>query len=164
MIKVLFVCLGNICRSPTAEAVFRDLVKSENLAGKITTDSAGIGAWHVGDKADGRARKVAASKNIDMEDLRARQFNADDYHEFDYVLAMDHSNYRNMDRLDPGNGKAKLSMMLDFSSSSDVQEVPDPYYGGMEDYELVFELLIPAAKGLLDHIRQFDLNQKDAIL
>lgn len=152
MVKVLFVCLGNICRSPSAEAVFRALVKAEGLEGKISTDSAGTGAWHVGNSPDDRAQLVGKSRDIHMSDLRARQTTEQDFTAFDYILAMDQSNLANLKRMQPRNFEAKLALMLDFSTEHD-GEVPDPYYGDLTDYEHVFDLLEPAAKGLLKHIR-----------
>lgn len=152
MVKVLFVCLGNICRSPTAEAVFRDLVASEGLGAAISTDSAGTGAWHVGNPPDDRAQSVARGRNIQMADLRARQTTVEDFSTFDYILAMDKSNLSNLQRLKPSQYSGHLSLMLDFSDHAS-GEVPDPYYGDLNDYERVFDLLIPASKGLLDHIR-----------
>lgn len=152
MVKVLFVCFGNICRSPTAEAVFRDLVKSAGLGDFIHTDSAGTGAWHVGNPPDDRAQSVARGRNIQMADLRARQTHVDDFAAFDYILAMDDSNLTNLQRMKPANYTGHLSLMLDFSDQEG-GEVPDPYYGDLSDYDRVFDLLIPAAEGLLDHIR-----------
>ena len=152
MVRVLFVCLGNICRSPSAEAVFRALVKAEGLDGKIQTDSAGTGAWHVGNAPDGRAQLVGKTRNIHMADLRARQTDEKDFSDFDFILAMDESNLANLQRMKPEDYQGHLALMLDFGSEAG-GEIPDPYYGDLVDYEHVFDLLVPAAKGLLDHIR-----------
>ncbi|WP_169561917.1 low molecular weight protein-tyrosine-phosphatase [Sneathiella chinensis] len=152
MVRVLFVCLGNICRSPSAEAVFRDLVAREGLEGQIGTDSAGTGAWHIGNPPDPRAQQVAGRYGIAMADLRARQVTTRDFADFDYILGMDNSNLANLHRLRPESHAGHVSLMLDFSDAAD-GEIPDPYYGDLSDYEAVFELLLPAARGLLDHIR-----------
>lgn len=151
MVKVLFVCLGNICRSPSAEAVFRALVKAEGLDGVIEIDSAGTGAWHVGNPPDDRAQVIGRTRNYGMSDLRARQAVVADFAAFDFVLAMDESNLGNLRRLKPAEYAGHLSLFLDFSDVAD-GDVPDPYYGELIDYEHVFDLLEPAAKGLLDHI------------
>ncbi len=156
MIRVLFVCLGNICRSPSAEAVFRDLVKIRRLETKIQTDSAGTGAWHVGNPPDERAQLVGQTRGYRMSDLRARQAAPEDFEAFDYILAMDNSNLANLERMKPVSGKAKLFRMLDFGDTGE-EEVPDPYYGELEDYDHVFDLLEPAAEALLDHICKTDL-------
>ncbi|MCG8491402.1 MAG: low molecular weight phosphotyrosine protein phosphatase [Sneathiellales bacterium] len=157
MKKVLFVCLGNICRSPSAEAIFRAEVLNAGLEEKIGTDSAGTGAWHIGNPPDGRAQQAALSRGIDMSDLRARQAEKADFDRFDYIVAMDRSNYENLKRMSSRESRAKLVMMLDFSNETE-EEVPDPYYGDMSDYNYVFDLLQPAAKALLDHMCKNDLN------
>jgi len=151
MVRVLFVCLGNICRSPSAEAVFRALVDKHGLSENIRTDSAGTGAWHVGNQPDERAQKVGKTREIFMSDLKARQVTIKDFDEFDYILAMDNSNLANLTKMMPPNYKGQLKLMLDYSDKN-TGEVPDPYYGDLSDYEHVFNLLEPAAAGLLDHI------------
>lgn len=151
MVKVLFVCLGNICRSPSAEAVFRALVDAKGLASKIHTDSAGTGAWHVGNMPDERAQITGKARGITMSDLRARQVKPDDFDNFDYIIAMDNSNLTHLEQLKPASYKGRLELMLAYSEIQS-GEVPDPYYGGMTDYEHVFDLLEPAATGLLNHI------------
>ena len=153
MTAVLFVCLGNICRSPSAHAVFRALVASEGLEEKISTDSAGTAAWHTGNRADDRARSVGRLLGYDMDDLRARQVTVQDFGSFDYIIAMDQNNLRDLQALAPASYTGHLSLMLDFSGKES-GEVPDPYYGDISDYEHVFELLEPAATGLLTHIRR----------
>lgn len=151
---VLFVCLGNICRSPTAEGVFRNLVKKRGLESQITIDSAGTGDWHIGKGADVRAAKAALTRGYDLSSLRARQAIADDFHQFDYILAMDNANLRDLKQLAPKDYAGQLALFLDFSSQSDYSEVPDPYYGGEQGFELVLDLIEDASEGLLQHILQ----------
>ncbi len=153
MIKVLFVCLGNICRSPTAEGVFRHVVKQADLADKIHTDSAGTHAYHIGKPPDSRAQQTARNRGIEVGDLRGRKIEADDFSRFDYVLAMDHSNHADLQQLAAGNTD-KLHMFLQFAENFDEQEVPDPYYGGDQGFEHVFDLVEDASNGLLAHIRK----------
>lgn len=149
---VLFVCLGNICRSPTAEGVFRDLVKKRGLESQITIDSAGTGDWHIGRPADVRAAKAALGRGYDLSSLRARQAIADDFRQFDYILAMDESNLSNLRALAPADYEGYLGLFLEFSEQSDHTEVPDPYYGGGQGFELVLDLVEDASEGLLRHI------------
>ncbi|MBL4741008.1 MAG: low molecular weight phosphotyrosine protein phosphatase [Sneathiella sp.] len=156
MVNVLFVCLGNICRSPSAEAVFRALVEEQELSSKIHTDSAGTGAWHMGNPPDARAQQIGKTRGVFMSDLKARQVTPQDFEKFDYILAMDNSNFANLEQMKPSNYKGQLKMMLDYSDEN-TGEVPDPYYGDLSDYEHVFDLLGPAAAGLLADI----LTQND---
>ena len=153
-IKVLFVCMGNICRSPSAEGVFRSLVEENQLSTVIETDSAGTHAYHVGEAPDPRAQATAMSRDIDLSDLRGRRFVPADFNNFDYVLAMDESNYQVMDAQDPGDGKARLNLFLEFASNHNEKEVPDPYYGGNQGFERVFNMIQDASEGLLEHIRK----------
>ncbi len=153
MVKVLFVCLGNICRSPTAEGVFRELVRRQGLDADIITDSAGTGSWHVGSSPDGRAQEVALGRGYDISDLRARQAKAKDFLEFDYVLAMDRSNYANLQSICPSGYEDRLHMFLSFDPNSPEVEVPDPYYGGPAGFDYVLDLVEEASEGLLKDIR-----------
>lgn len=154
MTKVLFVCLGNICRSPTADGIFRELVKREKLDQKIIVDSAGTGDWHIGKAPDSRTVAAAKKRGYDLSVLRARQVSAADFDEFDYVLAMDNSNLRDLQRLKPTHFTGHLGLFLEFGSDKSHREVPDPYYGGNDGFELVLDLVEEAAEGLLAHIRQ----------
>jgi len=149
-ISVVFVCLGNICRSPTAEGVFRELVRSRGLEDAIHIDSAGTSDWHVGQGPDPRAIEAAAQRGIDLSDLRGRQATAKDFSEFDYVIAMDDENYDNLSRLANTDQQRKLHLFLDFASDVDETEVPDPYYGG--GFPHVLDLVENASQGLLKHI------------
>lgn len=153
-IKVLFVCMGNICRSPTAEGVFRKLIEDQSVDQNIKIDSAGTHAYHVGEAPDKRAQSAAHNRNIDLSKLRGRKFTSTDYHDFDYLLAMDQSNYSHMQSIDPGDGKAELSLLLDFATQSSEREVPDPYYGGDRGFERVLDMIQDGSEGLLKHIRQ----------
>lgn len=146
--RILFVCLGNICRSPAAEGVMRALAARRGIA--VALDSAGTGGWHVGEKPDPRMRAAAAARGMPIEDLRARQVSAKDFARFDHVIAMDRSNRADLAAMTPGGAVGKLSMMLDWGSHPG--EVPDPYYGGEDGFEHVLDLLEDACAGLLDHL------------
>jgi protein-tyrosine phosphatase len=158
LVKVLFVCLGNICRSPTAEGVFRALVERENLSDRIEIDSAGTAAYHVGEAPDPRACEAALRRGVDLSALRGRQAKAEDFRKFDYVLAMDRQNHANLARLCPAGAETRLKLFLDFGSQPRVKDVPDPYYGGSDGFETVLDLIEDASRGLLDHIRRHHLS------
>jgi protein-tyrosine phosphatase len=154
MTKVLFVCMGNICRSPTAEGVFRHLVQTSGLAHAIHIDSAGTHDYHVGDSPDRRAQQAAALRGYDLGSLRGRQVSAEDFEEFDFILAMDRDNLANLRRNCPPEHAHKLSLLLDFSSLYRSREVPDPYYGGSQGFENVLDMVEDAAHGLLERIKE----------
>lgn len=150
--KVLFVCMGNICRSPTAEGVFRHVLERAGLRERVLIDSAGTGDWHVGSPPDSRACVAAAQRGYDLSALRGRQVTRRDFAEFDYVIAMDDENVRTLMRISPRDQRHKIRLFTDFSSNG-ASSVPDPYSGGPEDFELVLDLVEDAAQGLLRHIR-----------
>lgn len=147
--KVLFVCLGNICRSPAAEGVLR--AKARERGVELTIDSAGTGAWHVGDPPDARMIKAAAKRGYDISYQRARQVELSDFYEFDYLLAMDLSNHSNLLELAPPNRSCDIRLFLDFSDG-DTRETPDPYYGSGDGFERVLDLIESGAEGFLDHL------------
>lgn len=152
-IHVLFVCLGNICRSPTAEGLFIDLVEKHNLSDHFFIDSAGTCNHHVGELPDARMRKHASKRGYDLN-TRARQFEQEDLAKFDYILAMDNSNFRNILSLDKNNQyKKRVYLMCDFAKERFEDEVPDPYWGGDEGFEQVIVILESATVGLLNFIR-----------
>lgn len=150
--SVVFVCLGNICRSPTAEGVFRALVETRGLADSIHIDSAGTSNWHIGERPDPRAIEAASMRGIDLTNLRGRQATTSDFLEFDYVIAMDHENYANLSRLATPDQRAKLHLFLEFADDVSEVEVPDPYFGGAGGFPHVLDLIENASQGLLDHI------------
>ncbi len=152
MVRVLFVCLGNICRSPTAEGVFRDLIEREGLSNAIEVDSAGTHAYHVGEAPDGRAQAEAKRRGIDISGLRGRQARSQDFQTFDYILAMDRSNHDNLLNICPLGSEDRLSMFLDFAPDVGRREVPDPYYDG--GFNRVYDMIEQAATGLLNDIRE----------
>jgi protein-tyrosine phosphatase len=154
LVNVLFVCLGNICRSPSAEAVFRALVEREGLAGRIAVDSAGTGDWHIGKPPDPRAQKAARRRGFELSGLRARQAGPEDFRRFDYVLAMDRDNHADLADLCPPGEDHRLALLLDFAPGIDLDDVPDPYYGGAEGFEQMLDLIEVASRGLLAHIRE----------
>ena len=151
MVKVLFVCMGNICRSPTAEGVFRHMVEQSNAANKIAIDSAGTHAYHVGHPPDPRAQDAARKRNIDLGNQRARRVGADDFIEFDYVIAMDESNRYDLLSICPTGYEDRVHLFLDFADVN-ATEVPDPYYGQGRGFEIVLDLVENASEGLLQHI------------
>jgi len=153
-VSVLFVCMGNICRSPTAEGVFRNLVKQEGLDSWIITDSAGTHAYHIGKQPDYRSQQTAINRGIDLSDLRARKAITNDFEVFDYILAMDNDNFQILNSLSPNEYENKLSLFLDFSDEFNESEVPDPYYGGDQGFEHVFDLVESASRGLLADIKK----------
>ncbi|HEV2997758.1 MAG TPA: low molecular weight protein-tyrosine-phosphatase [Solirubrobacteraceae bacterium] len=152
---ILFVCLGNICRSPTAEGVMRELVSRAGLQERIELDSAGTGAWHVGESPDARARAAARARGIELES-RARQVDRGDFERFDLILAMDRSNLADLRRVAPeGPTRARLALLREFDPRSLARgelEVPDPYHGGPRGFEAVLDLVEAACAGLLARI------------
>jgi protein-tyrosine phosphatase len=154
-IAVSFVCMGNICRSPTAEAVMRHLVREAGLDGRITVDSAGTGAWHVGEERDRRSRAVASRRGMPITG-EARQFSRADFDRFDLVLALDQDNERDLRHLAPNDeARAKIHLLRSFEpGAAPGCEVPDPYYGGPDGFERVFDICLAACRGLLDHLRR----------
>jgi protein-tyrosine phosphatase len=152
-VSVLFVCMGNICRSPTAEGVFRHLVREAQLEEHVHTDSAGTHAYHVGNPPDVRAQATAERRGIELHDLRARRVAEEDFDVFDYVLAMDQDNYQILSTICPPGYETRLRMFMEFAPHLNIPEVPDPYYGGASGFERVFDMVEEAARGLLEDIR-----------
>lgn len=154
MIRVCFVCLGNICRSPTAEGIMLSLVADAALDGHIGVDSAGTGAWHVGESADPRSRACATRRGVDLPSI-ARRFEAHDFARFHFVLAMDSENYGDLRDLAPDDASAeKVHLLRRFDPAApENASVPDPYYGGPRGFDDVFDICEAACRGLLEHIR-----------
>lgn len=151
--SVLFVCLGNICRSPTAEAVFRTTAEQAGLGDHLRIDSAGIGDWHVGEPPDRRATAAARERGYDLSALRGRQVSRDDFTDFDWILAMDRANLQALQGLRPRSYRGHLGLFLDFAPQLGRSEVPDPYYGGKADFAYVLDLVEQASAALLERIR-----------
>jgi protein-tyrosine phosphatase len=148
------VCLGNICRSPTAEAVVRTLAAREAPELALEVDSAGTASYHVGAAPDARTRAAAARRGYQLEALRARTVEPSDFERFDLILAMDEDNLRVLRRRAPQTAQQRLQLFLEFAPGQEVREVPDPYYGGPNGFEEVLDLVELAARGLLAHLRQ----------
>jgi protein-tyrosine phosphatase len=161
-VRLLFVCLGNICRSPTAEGVMRALIEREGLDGRIQVESAGTGAWHVGSRPDRRASQAASARGIALEGT-ARQVRPDDFYDFDVLVAMDRENQGELRRLAPGDAeREKVRLLREFEpagaaapagQAGEQLDVPDPYYGGPGGFDEVFDLVQAACEGLLEQIR-----------
>lgn len=154
MVKVLFVCMGNICRSPTAHGIFDALIKKEGLDDLIEVDSAGTHAYHVGELPDRRSQQTALRHGMDLDYQHARKVLLKDMEIFDYILAMDESNLQELMRICPDEHQQKLSLLMSYAPHFGQQEVPDPYYGGDQGFEHVFDMVEEAAKGLLDDLRK----------
>ena len=157
-VRVLFVCMGNICRSPLAHGFFEQWVEQAGLGARIEVDSAGTHSYHVGEPPDERARQSALRRGFDIGQQRARRAQASDFEHFDYVLAMDDENYHSLERLSSVTHKHKLKLFLEFAPHLNEREVPDPYYGGASGFERVIDLVEEAARGLLADIRQRHLD------
>jgi protein-tyrosine phosphatase len=154
-IAISFVCMGNICRSPTAEAIMRHLVREAGLQDKIEIDSAGTGDWHVGEERDRRSRAVAKRRGMPIEGP-ARQFQREDFDRFDLVLALDEENARDLRRLAGSDqDRKKVRLLREFDPAAPAgASVPDPYYGGPQGFEEVFDICLSACRGLLDYLRR----------
>jgi protein-tyrosine phosphatase len=153
-VKILFVCLGNICRSPTAEGVLRVLAAREAPDLALEIDSAGTAGYHVGEPPDPRTRQAAARRGYDLNALRARIVEPLDFERFDLILAMDRDNLRVLRRRAPATAHERLQLFLEFAPDSGIEDVPDPYYGGPNGFEEVLDLVEVAARGLIAHLRR----------
>ncbi len=151
-VSVLFVCTGNICRSPTAEGIFRKLAADAGLGDAIVADSAGTHGYHVGEPPDARAQAAAAKRGYDLSALRARRFERGDFHRFDVILTMDRDHHSILARLAPPDDGHKLRMMMSYARRFREEEVPDPYYGGPQGFDLVLDMLEDASQGLLESL------------
>jgi len=156
-VSVLFVCMGNICRSPTAEGVFRTLVDREGLRQRVRVDSAGTHAYHIGDSPDPRSCSAALRRDVDISRQRARKAKAIDFKHFHYVIAMDRDNYADLSAICPPGEEGRLSLFLDFAPELARRDVPDPYFGGGNGFEVVLDLIEAASIGLLEAIRKTHL-------
>jgi len=156
-VRVLFVCMGNICRSPTAQGLFRRLVEEAGLEEVIETDSAGTHAYHVGNPPDLRAQETARRRGLELSDLRARQVCQEDFERFDYILAMDEDNYYSLSLICPREHQGKLKLLMEYAEHWGEREVPDPYYGGDQGFERVFDMVEAACRGLLEEIQNCHL-------
>jgi protein-tyrosine phosphatase len=154
MTKVLFVCMGNICRSPTAEGVVRKQLEQAGLAAQVELDSAGTHGYHIGEPPDPRSQKAAAKRGYDLSALRARRVMEVDFLRFDLILAMDRDNLALLRKACPQEHHEKLGLFLDYAADSSEDEVPDPYYGGPDGFDRVLDLTEAAARGLVDHLRR----------
>jgi protein-tyrosine phosphatase len=153
-VKILFVCLGNICRSPTAEAVMRGIAAREAPMLALTVDSAGTANYHPGAAPDRRSQAAARRRDYELAHLRARQVRDEDFANFDLILAMDRSNLQELLARAPPAAQGKIGLFLDYASELPVREVPDPYYGGSNGFEDVLDLIEAAARGLLRRLRE----------
>jgi len=153
-VRILFVCLGNICRSPMAEGLFRRELERRGLDHLVQVDSAGTGPWHVGEPPDARAQRAIARRGVDISSLRGRQVKHADLNAFDLILAMDGENLSDLLAMANDEQAGRIRLFLEFAPQAGTREVPDPYYGGEEGFEHVLDLLQQAASGLADHVEE----------
>lgn len=151
--RILMICMGNICRSPTAEGVLRHLVEQHGLSSLIEVESAGTHGYHVGESPDRRAQQAALKRGYDLSALRARKVTREDFEKFDLVLAMDRENLANLLEICPPSERLKVRLFLSYAEDADVDEVPDPYYGGPAGFERVLDLVERAAQGVIKVVR-----------
>lgn len=147
--NILFVCLGNICRSPMAEGVLRHIVQQAGLRDRFAIDSAGLGSWHIGHPPDERAIEALGLRGVEISDLRARQISKDDFEKFDLILAMDRTNRQALLKLVPKEHAHKIHLFMDFAPNLGIREIPDPYFGGRKGFDYVAQLVDTACRGLL---------------
>ncbi|MFT7414208.1 MAG: protein-tyrosine phosphatase [Methylophagaceae bacterium] len=155
-IKVLFVCMGNICRSPTAEGVFNKVIDDMGTASRFIVDSAGTHAYHIGEQSDARSQQMARSRGIDLSKIRARKVIQSDFEIFDHILAMDSNNYQMLIDASPSEYHHKIKLFLDYAPERKEKDVPDPYFGGQNGFTHVFDLVEDASKGFYNKV----INQK----
>lgn len=153
-VAICFVCLGNICRSPTAEGVMRHQVAAAGLDGAIEIDSAGTGDWHVGEAPDARAQQAARARGYDLSALRARQIGDADFERFDFVLAMDGANLAALRKRCPPQYRGKVRLLMEFAGDGSAGDIADPYFGGARGFEQVLDQCEAACRGLLDSLRE----------
>lgn len=153
MLKVLFVCMGNICRSPSAEGVFNKIIADQNLLDKFLIDSAGTHAYHIGERSDLRSQKAAKERGVDLSKIRARKVIMGDFEDFDYLLAMDKDNHSVMLQACPEEHHHKVKLFLEYAPHLETQEVPDPYYGGTYGFERVLDLIEEASTGFIKELK-----------
>ena len=154
MMRILLVCMGNICRSPTAEGVLRQFIRQHGLGDKVEVDSAGTHGYHVGEAPDSRTQRAAAARGYDLSQLRARKVARQDLDYFDLILAMDKSNLDNLMRLADPEQRKRIRLFMDYARNFDDKEVPDPYYGLGHGFDLVLDMVEDASLGLIDEIKQ----------
>ena len=154
VVSVLFVCMGNICRSPTAEGVFRRLLADAGLEGQVRVDSAGTHGYHIGAPPDRRAAAAAKARGFDLSGLRARRVVDGDFEAFDLIVAMDSDNLADLRSMAPETAQARTRRLMDFCDGSHGPDVPDPYYGGLNGFELVLDMVEQACAGLLEDVRR----------
>jgi len=160
-LRICFVCLGNICRSPTAEGVFQHIINKNGFSSLVEVDSAGTAAYHVGEPANSKSRMIADQNGVTLNS-RARKFEYSDLEYFDLVIAMDKENLRDLQRLDrKGQYRSKIFLLRDFDPVPGDREVPDPYYGGINGFELVYEIVLRSCESLLDAVRPHMQNESD---
>jgi len=154
MINILFVCMGNICRSPSAEGFFLNALQESKYKEQVSTDSAGTHGYHVGHTPDSRATETALKFDVDISNLRARKVSVSDFEDYDLIIAMDRNNFEGLQRIRPADSKADLQMMMHYHPEARPEEVPDPYYGGMDGFTYMCELLDSATRGLLKDVEE----------
>lgn len=154
MINILFVCMGNICRSPSAEGFFTTALQKSKYREKVSVDSAGTHGYHVGHAPDDRAVATSSKYDVNIGHLRSRKVSMSDFEDYDLIIAMDHSNFQDLQRIQPNGSKASLKMMMQYHPESKPEEVPDPYYGGMDGFTYMCDLLASATQGLLEDVER----------